>query len=88
LCERGRQYLRDWFTPNYDSAHYKSYQAKKKELEAAEKVRMDAEILPKIEPAQPPPPGRRWARKTEKQIEIERASRKTAEKNVHDYFLN
>jgi eukaryotic translation initiation factor 2C len=82
LCERGRSYLRDWFTPNYDSDHYRKYQAKKDEIELRHKktLRDAVAALPPV----PVPAGRRRAPKSQAQIDLERKSGADMEADVED----
>jgi eukaryotic translation initiation factor 2C len=84
LCERGRQYLRDWFTPNYDSDHYKNYQAMKDQIDKNAKTILDQQIA--ALPQQPIPAGRRRARKSTQQANMERRSRQATETAIEDRF--
>jgi eukaryotic translation initiation factor 2C len=84
LCERGCQYLRDWFTPNYDSDHYKNYQAMKDQIEKNAKTILDQQIA--ALPQQPIPAGRRRARKSTQQAGMERRSRQATETAIENKF--
>ena len=73
LCERGRQYLRDWFTPNYDSDHYRAYQSLKDRIVTKNGKDLAAAIA-KL-PKQPIPEGRRRARKSDVEVKLVRDNR-------------
>ncbi|CAO2651808.1 Nn.00g000910.m01.CDS01 [Neocucurbitaria sp. VM-36] len=73
LCERGRQYLRDWFTPNYDSDHYKAYQSLKDRVIQANSKDLADEVAKLLKP--PVPEGRRRARKSAAEVKLERDNR-------------
>ena len=77
LSERGRNYLRDWFTPNYESDHFKAYLNRKTTIEDAAKITL-ANTISQL-PTQPIPAGRRRARKSVEQVDEECKSRKGAE---------
>ncbi|KAF1849518.1 Piwi-domain-containing protein [Cucurbitaria berberidis CBS 394.84] len=85
LCERGRQYLRDWFTPNYESAHYKDYQSEKDTIDQKHKSALKSAILQL--PKQPTLESRRKARKSEAQAKLERESRNRAEDEISAQVL-
>jgi eukaryotic translation initiation factor 2C len=85
LCERGRNYLRDWFTPNYESEHFKVYQERKTTIEKDAKIVLKNDIANL--PVQAIPAGRRKARKSVQQVEYERKSRENVEKTLEKEFL-
>jgi eukaryotic translation initiation factor 2C len=85
LCERGRNYLRDWFTPNYESEHFKEYQERKTTIEKDAKIVLKNDIANL--PVQAIPAGRRKARKSVQQVEYERKSRENVEKTLEKEFL-
>ncbi|KAI4636318.1 hypothetical protein J4E83_001272 [Alternaria metachromatica] len=85
LCERGRNYLRDWFTPNYESDHFKAYQNRKVTIDDDAKTAL-RNTISRL-PVQPIPAGRRRARKSVEQVEEERKSRKGAEDLLESEYL-
>jgi eukaryotic translation initiation factor 2C len=85
LCERGRNYLRDWFTPSYESEHFKVYQERKTTIEKDAKIVLKNDIANL--PVQAIPAGRRKARKSVQQVEYERKSRENVEKTLEKEFL-
>jgi len=85
LCERGRNYLRDWFTPNYESDHFKAYQNRKVTIEDDAKTAL-RNTISRL-PVQPIPAGRRRARKSVEQVDEERKSRKGAEDLLESEYL-
>ncbi|KAJ4376118.1 hypothetical protein N0V83_001399 [Neocucurbitaria cava] len=85
LCERGRQYLRDWFTPNDDSEHYKAYKKSEKEIEENNSRELARKIA--ALPAAPIPQGQRRARKSVDQVTLERKHRDLNEKTLEAEML-
>ncbi|KAF2865134.1 hypothetical protein BDV95DRAFT_612925 [Massariosphaeria phaeospora] len=85
LCERGRCYLRHFFSPDRNSAHYKKYLQKKQELEDVDQPEISA-MLSKLS-LRAAQPGRRRPRKLDRHIELERTHRDNARVSVESYFL-
>lgn len=85
LCERGRQYLRDWFTPNDDSDHYKKYKDLENEIQANNSKQLARELA--ALPAAPIPQGQRRARKSVDQVQLERKHQDLNEKTLEAKML-
>lgn len=85
LCDRGRAYLRDWFSPSKDSAHYKAYLASRKTVED-NKAQELKDAKAKL-PAVPPRPGRNAPRKSAAEIAEERTHEKKVEEQLEKDIL-
>ncbi|KAH3913322.1 hypothetical protein HBH56_101590 [Parastagonospora nodorum] len=85
LCDRGRAYMRDFYSPDPDSAYTQAYDAMKKIIEqnAAASLAEKISALPPV----PIRPGRNAARKSAAQIGIERAHRRAVEDELERQVL-
>jgi eukaryotic translation initiation factor 2C len=77
LCDRGRAYLRDWFSPDRNSTHYQAYLTTKARIEQQQIGRLQTYLAGV--PQNPVLPGRNAAKKTTQQIGIERAHKRHIE---------
>jgi eukaryotic translation initiation factor 2C len=85
LCERGRAYLRDWFSPEKGSDHYQEYESKRAIAENTLKPATQAAIA--LLPTVTILPGRNAARKSAAQKDLERAFGRNVDLTVEDEVL-
>jgi len=83
LCERGRCYLRQWFSPEKSSKHYLDFEKEKKNIKQS-----NQKVLEKIRSefsSQQTKEGKN-ARKTDEQMDKERKHREDADKKLVGAF--
>lgn len=86
LCDRGRAYLRSWFSPDRGSAEHQSYAnlvSTIKHREQGRLVRRKANLVPQV-----PQPGRGVQRKSPDEIAVEREHEKFVESEIEKVVLN
>ena len=86
LCERGRSYLRNYFSPDKGSQHYQRYLTAQQNIKEGEADSLAQKIaaLPVVQPR----PGRNAARKSAEQVGIERAHQRHLDEILEAQVLN